>query len=138
MTDAIVHFDAEDARMIFAIKEAQSTLRTFFDAYLCPQPNQTAFLLKVLFESGDISEHIWIADIDASVSPLEGTVANETNFSGLSFMQRVRFRPEQITDWMYIEDGYLVGGYTTQVIRAGLSSEERKQYDANSPYKFRA
>ncbi len=136
MSDTTVPFDSEDARMRFAIDEARSSLRKFFDAYLNPKPNQTAFLLKVLFESGEASEHIWLADIDASVSPLEGTVANEPNLPGLTFMERVRFNPWQITDWMYIEDGYLVGGYTTQVIRAGLTTAERAQYDANAPYKF--
>ena len=34
-------------------------------------------------------------------------------------MQRVEFQPSYISDWMYIENGYLVGGYTTRVIRDG-------------------
>ena len=46
MSDTIVQFDPEDARMRFAIDEAQTTLRSFFDAYVNPKPNQTAFLLK--------------------------------------------------------------------------------------------
>jgi uncharacterized protein YegJ (DUF2314 family) len=137
MSDAVVPFDSEDARMRFAIDEARRSLRTFFDAFVRPKPNQTAFLLKVLFESGEASEHIWLADIDASVSPLLGTVANEPNLPGLTFMERASFEPSQITDWMYLEDGYLVGGYTTQVIRAGLTPEERASHDANAPYKFR-
>lgn len=55
----------------------------------------------------------------------------------INFMERVSFLPSQITDWMFLEDGYLVGGYTTQVIRAGLTTAERAQYDASAPYKFR-
>lgn len=137
MSDNVVPFDSEDERMRFAIDEARNTLRTFFEAYANPKPNQTAFLLKVLFESGEASEHIWLADIDASVSPLEGTVANEPSLPGLTFMERASFEPWQITDWMYVEDGYLVGGYTTQVVRAGLTPAERAQHDANAPYKFR-
>lgn len=137
MSDTIVQFDPENSRMRFAIDEARGTLRTFFDAYVNPKPNQTAFLLKVLFEVEGASEHIWLADIDASLSSLEGTVANESNLPGLNFMERVTFVPSQITDWMYIEDGFLVGGYTTQVIRAGLTTTERAEYDANAPYRFR-
>jgi uncharacterized protein YegJ (DUF2314 family) len=137
MTDTIVSFSSEDERMEFAVDEARRTLRTFFEAYTSPKSNQTAFLLKAMFESGSNTEHIWLADINASVMPLEGTIANETDFPGLSFMQRVTFEPMQITDWMYIEDGYLVGGYTTRVIRAGLTQAERVEYDANAPYRFR-
>jgi len=120
-----------------AIQSARQTLRDFFDALANPMPNQESFLLKVLFESQGKKEHIWMADIDASVFPLEGTVANEPEISGLSFMQRASFHPSQITDWMYIENGYLVGGFTTLAIRAGLSRQERAEYDSNAPYKFR-
>lgn len=52
-------------------------------------------------------------------------------------MQRVEFEPLYISDWMYIEDGYLVGGYTTRVIRDRMTEEERKKHDAQAPYKFR-
>jgi uncharacterized protein YegJ (DUF2314 family) len=52
-------------------------------------------------------------------------------------MQRVDFEPSYISDWMYIEDGYLVGGYTTRVIRDRMTPKERTAYDAQAPYKFR-
>jgi len=123
--------------MQFAIEEARRTLRSFFDAFVAPRPNQTSFLLKVLFESDGEKEHIWVADVDASVSPLEGTVANEPKLPGFTFMQRTTFMPSQITDWMYVEDGYLVGGFTTQVIRSGMSAAQRAEYEAHAPYRFR-
>ena len=63
--------------------------------------------------------------------------ANEPQLPGLRFMERTTFHPSQFTDWMYIEDGFLVGGFITRVIRAGMSPEERKEYDSHAPYKFR-
>jgi uncharacterized protein YegJ (DUF2314 family) len=137
MSDPTVSFADQDQRMAFAIDEARRSLNVFFDAFCSPKRNQTAFLLKVRFEVPEKIEHIWLADIDASVMPLEGTVANEPNFPGLEFMQRVEFYPSAITDWMFIEDGYLVGGFTTQVIRSRMSPEERASFDANAPYRFR-
>jgi uncharacterized protein YegJ (DUF2314 family) len=136
MSDPIISFSDQDKRMAFAIDEARESLGVFFDAFCAPKNNQTAFLLKVRFESPEKVEHIWLADVDASVMPLQGTVANEPDFPGLKFMQRVEFHPSQITDWMFIEDGYLVGGFTTQVIRSGMTPEERETYDANAPYRF--
>ena len=109
----------------------------FFDAFVMPKPNQKSFLLKVLFEQDGKGEHLWMADINAKVFPLEGTVANEPRLNGLKFMQRATFHPSQVSDWMYVEDGYLVGGFTTQVIRAAMSPEQRQKYDARAPYKFR-
>ena len=49
----------------------------------------------------------------------------------------LEFHPTQITDWMYVESGYLVGGYTTQVVRNAMSMAERAEYDAAAPYRFR-
>jgi uncharacterized protein YegJ (DUF2314 family) len=136
-TNPSYSFLENDRRMNFAIEEGRRSLRSFFDAFVKPTPNQKAFLLKAEFTEGDTTEHIWLADIDASTMPMTGTIGNEPLIKSLSFMQRVEFRPEQISDWMYVEDGYLVGGFTIQVIRAGLSSEERAAYDAKAPYKFR-
>jgi uncharacterized protein YegJ (DUF2314 family) len=137
MEDSLVFFGETDPRMRFAIQEARRTLRTFFDAFVTPKENQTSFLLKVLFRSGAEKEHIWVADINASVSPLEGTIANEPKLAGLRFMERTTFGPSQITDWMYVEDGYLVGGFTTQVIRSCMSPSQRAEYESHAPYKFR-
>jgi uncharacterized protein YegJ (DUF2314 family) len=137
MGNGIYNFSEQDPRMEFAINEAQRTHEEFFDAFTSPKENQNSFLLKVLFESEGEVEHIWVADIDASVFPLEGTVANETSLNGVEFMQRISFHPSKITDWMYLENGYLIGGFTTQVIRSSLSAEERAEYDANAPYKFK-
>ena len=137
MNDKIVNFTDGDKSIAFAIEHAQETLNVFFNAFLSPQDNQESFLLKVKFEDDQNVEHIWVADINASTFPLQGTVANETNFPNIKFMQRVEFHPSRITDWMFIEDGFLVGGYTTQVIRSQLTTQERVDYDANAPYSFK-
>ncbi len=68
------------------------------------------------YVAGERTEHIWLADLDLSTMPGTGTVANETDFPGLTYMQRASFKPDQITDWMYLEDDKLVGGYTTRVL----------------------
>jgi uncharacterized protein YegJ (DUF2314 family) len=136
MTDTYLSVESDDPKMAAAIREAQATLRTFFDAFVRPKSNQTAFLLKARFEHDGDVEHIWLADIDASVSPLQGTVANEPRLPTLKFMEPATFTPADITDWMYIQDGYLVGGYTTRAIRDALSPTERAAYDAQAPYKF--
>jgi uncharacterized protein YegJ (DUF2314 family) len=137
MVDRIYDLAGPDVPMRNAIHHARQTLRDFFEAFNQPKSNQRSFLLKVRFESEGKNEHIWVADIDASISPIEGTIANEPELPGLTFMQRASFHPTQITDWMYIEDGYLVGGFTTMAIRAGLSHADRVEYDANAPFKFR-
>ncbi len=137
MEPDIVQFCDNDPRMKFAIDEASRSLKTFLYTCAEPKPSQTNFLLKVRFEANGIIEHIWLADIDLSVFPTQGTVANKTSFPGLDFMKRVTFMPDQITDWMYLEDGFLVGGFTIRVVRDGLSPEQRADYDARLPFKIK-
>lgn len=137
MSSRLVTFAEDDPLIARAIEEAQRSLPQFFEAYSAPESNQSAFLVKVMCEVGEHVEHIWVADIDASVFPLQGTIANEPNLPGLRFMDRLEFHPSRITDWMYIEDGYLVGGFTTKAIRSTLSADERAAFDAGKPYRFR-
>jgi uncharacterized protein YegJ (DUF2314 family) len=70
----------------------------------------------VCYSKGDRKEHIWLGDLDLSTLPGTGTVANETDFPGLAYMQRASFKPEQITDWMYFENDELVGGFTSRLL----------------------
>lgn len=141
MTDPVIPFKSEDQLMLLAIDQARKTINFFIDSFCHPKKNQTSFLLKVMFENEQSSEHIWVADLDFSTLPAKGTVtgtiANEPKMPGLGFMQRIEFHPSKVTDWMFIEDGYLVGGYTTRVIRACMTAEERLAFDSNAPYKIR-
>lgn len=135
--DRTVSCSSEDADMEAAISEAKASFGQFIAAYCDPIEQQTSFLVKVVFDEGEQREHIWLADLDFSGKNPSGIVANEPNLSSLKFMQRVEFAPSHISDWMFIEDGYVVGGYTTRVIRSRMTSEERQQFDAKVPYKFR-
>jgi uncharacterized protein YegJ (DUF2314 family) len=93
--------------------------------------------VKAIFVEGEEVEHVWLADLDFSGTLPNGVVANEPLLPSLKFMQTVEFHPSQITDWMYVDDGYLIGGYTTRVIRDRMTPEERRDHDAAVPYKFR-
>jgi len=119
-----------------AIRKAKDTIRQFLEAFFEPTKKQKSFLLKVVFDEGEQREHIWLADLDFGGDKPTGVIANEPGLPSLKFMQRVEFEPSYISDWMYVEDGYLVGGYTTRIIRERMTPEERREYDAQSPYKF--
>jgi uncharacterized protein YegJ (DUF2314 family) len=134
--DETVPFSSDDAQMDAAISEAKASIRNFFEAFFHPKEGQRGFLVKVVFDEDDRREHIWMADLNFHGEKPTGVIANEPGLPSLKFMQRVAFEASYISDWMYIEDGYLVGGYTTRVIRDRMSAEERKRHDAQAPYKF--
>ena len=135
--DKIVPFSPSDEQTEAAIHEAKASFEKFIEAFCHPTEQQKNFLVKVVFDEGEHREHIWLADLDFGDKKPSGVVANEPNLPSLKFMQRVEFEPSYISDWMYIEDGYLVGGYTTRVIRDRMTPDERMRHDAQAPYKFR-
>jgi uncharacterized protein YegJ (DUF2314 family) len=112
--------------------------RRFFDALASPaaEGRTTSFLLKVAFSEGGEVEHIWLADLDFSSPQPTGVVANEPTLRGMRFMERVGFELARVTDWMYVEDGRLVGGYTTRLLRDRMTREQREAFDAEAPYRF--
>ena len=132
-----VKYSSEDAEMSAAIRKAKETIEQFFEAFVEQTEGQKSFLLKVVFDKGDQREHIWLADLDFRGSKPSGVIANEPKLPNLKFMQRVKFNPSHISDWMYVEDDYLIGGYTTRLIRHRMTPKVRREFDARSPYKFK-
>lgn len=43
--------------------------------------------------------------------------------------KRLGFDPEDVFDWMVIDNGHLLGGFTLRVTRESLAPEERAAYD---------
>jgi uncharacterized protein YegJ (DUF2314 family) len=46
----------------------------------------------------------------------------------------VTVAPDEISDWMYVDNGKLVGGYTIRVLVDKLPPNERKQVEQESGY----
>jgi uncharacterized protein YegJ (DUF2314 family) len=119
--DQIVQVAGCNEQMGEAIDQARASICDFFAAFEDPKPNHTAFLIKARFVDGEKSEHIWLADLDFKTRPATGVIANEPDIRTVTYMERVPFLPEQISDWMYMEDGKLVGGFTTKVLLRAVS-----------------
>jgi uncharacterized protein YegJ (DUF2314 family) len=134
--DPTIPFASDDSEMEAAIRAAKESFGQFLQTFVRPSKGQRAFLVKAVFVAGEEVEHIWLADLNFSGGRPRGIVANEPALPGMIFKQSVEFEPSQITDWMYVEDGYLVGGFTTRLIRQRMSPEQRRDFDASVPYKF--
>jgi len=53
----------------------------------------------------------------------------------LKIGDEVSFPPAELTDWMYMEDGKIIGGYTIRVLRKRMSAKEGADFDANLQFK---
>lgn len=127
----MVYVPSEDERMNWAIEKANLTLWYFEESLNNKQPYQNYFSIKVLITDGDEGEHIWLTDPHFDdEGNLFGTVGNEpVNIRSVKFNQKIGIKRDLISDWMIIENGRLIGGYTIRAIRDGIAEKEKAAFD---------
>jgi uncharacterized protein YegJ (DUF2314 family) len=126
----IVKLTSDDADMNAAIARARDTLPTFWASYDAPKPSETGHGLKVRFAVGpDRFEHIWMSEVEKLPDGnFSGRFANQpSDLPGKNEGDQVEFKQVDITDWLFIRNGKVVGGET---IRLLLKSMPKEQADA--------
>ena len=109
---------ALDPRMSDAIQRARASLRQFFAALRLPRNGQTDFQLQAIFKDGEQRELVWLSDLNFNTRPATGIVSARPRIKTITYRQRVPFRPDQMSDWKYRDNGRLVGGFTLRIPQA--------------------
>jgi uncharacterized protein YegJ (DUF2314 family) len=111
----VVDVRSGDPEMNAAIAQARATLPKFWASFGAPQPSETGYSLKVRFPYGSNNgEHIWIAEVKKIADGrYSGKFANAPrHLPGKRAGDLVEFRDADITDWMFLRNGKIVGGET--------------------------
>jgi uncharacterized protein YegJ (DUF2314 family) len=129
---------AEDLAMNSAIIESNKTLGEFDKALRSNDPSYTAFSVKTRYKTPDGGgEHMWIAGIKLVNGNYRGFVNNEAEkTTEVEYGDTVIVHRNEITDWMFLDNNVLRGGYTIRVIRDRLSKEERIKMDEELGFKI--
>ncbi|MEM7601405.1 MAG: DUF2314 domain-containing protein [Verrucomicrobiota bacterium] len=125
--DFVQSFD--DARMASAIAEAKENIDIFISALEEQDSSLKGFAIKKAYAHGaDDQEFIWINEVNLVEGVFEGEINNEpVNDIGVSLGQRVRVKPEEVEDWLFMSNGRLKGGYTIVALVYGTDDEEEYQ-----------
>ncbi len=104
---------------------------------MAKRPGQTTFTVKVPVSDGEHVEHMWLMPVVDLGHAVRGTINNEPDrVTGVRIGEVREFAKDEISDWMYIDNGHLVGGYTLRAMYNSASPEERATLELNSPFKF--
>jgi uncharacterized protein YegJ (DUF2314 family) len=123
--------------MSAAINRARETRGDFLAALKSPKPNQNGFLVKFPFEDGQMVEHMWVSDLEIKGPTLSGILNNyPKDIRNYSYGQPVVIDASRISDWMYVQDGRLVGGYTLRVMYKSYSPEQLRELEESQGYKI--
>jgi len=134
----VVNVDSDDVEMNTAISKARESTAEFLQILTSPKPNQTDFSAKRPYpkKSGSGGEHIWISDLTYDGKLLHGKVGDDpVDIANLKIGDEVSFPPAELTDWLYLEDGKIVGGYTIRVLRKRMSPQEGADFDSRLQFK---
>lgn len=133
---AVVHVSDDDNAVNRAMDEARATVDQFIAALNSPQPSQQAFSVKLLVSDGQHGEHMWVAPVRFDQGKFYGQINNvPERVRGVKLGDEVSVSANEISDWMFVDRGRLIGGYTIRVLRDGLGAAEKRQFDRSVPFK---
>lgn len=124
----------ENERMNWAMEKARLTLHYFEACLANPKEGQDYFSIKARIEDNGNVEHIWLRDSSFdNDGNIFGVVGNEPiQVTNVSINEKIGIDKDHVSDWMIIEKGKLIGGYTIRAIRDGLQGEAAlADFDAN-------
>lgn len=111
-------------------RKARKTFDAFIAALRSAASDQSRFAVKMRFAEGDVVEHIWLAGVSFDGSVFSGRIGNNpVDLKQVRLGRKVSIRPGEISDWMYIENGRLVGGYTIRLMCEDMSPKEKEQFE---------
>lgn len=127
----IHNVSGDNAQMNWAMEKARHTIGYFRESLQSPRPDQFGFTLKVRLEDENGIEHIWMNDLSVdSDGVFYGMVDAEPSIvKSVNFGAKIGIGIDNISDWLVIEQGRMIGGYTIRVYREGLSHDERAAFD---------
>jgi uncharacterized protein YegJ (DUF2314 family) len=127
----------DDKQMDRAVENAQKSLGFFMAALHAKKDGDTVFEIKKGFVDGNKVEHLWIREVTYDGKNFHGKIDNRPlEVSNVHLGQGVTLAPQDVTDWMFLKDGKLIGGYTTRVLYARLSPEDKAEFDKRAEFKI--
>ncbi len=124
--DQVISVPDSDRAMGQAIQRARATLPHFFKLLTGAHGKKHGFGLKSAIRDGDAVEHMWLLDPKQVNGEWTGVIDNvPRTVSSVKMGLRYAIPHGSISDWMYMENGKLYGGYTIRVLAERVSPEEK-------------
>jgi uncharacterized protein YegJ (DUF2314 family) len=125
----VIHIAKNDVQMRRAVREARKTVGVFIAALKHPAKGQHDFEVKKPFVKDGEVEHLWLSHVEFHGNHFHGRVDNHPHrMEGVKFGDRVSVNPNEISDWAFVDNGKLVGGYTIRALCCFLTPERRMEF----------
>lgn len=116
---------SDDPEMNAAIAKARASLPQFWREFNHPEQSESGFSLKVRISDQGKVEHFWTIDIKRQGDKIIGTINNDAEMvKTVKLGDTVEIPETNITDWLYIRNGKMVGNFTIRPLLKHVSREE--------------
>jgi uncharacterized protein YegJ (DUF2314 family) len=121
-----------DPDMDEAKAKARNTLAHFWEKFADPGADEHGFALKVAIPFGENnSEHIWTKDMVRKDGKISVVIDNTPrDVKTVRAGQRIEVADNQISDWMYVRNGKIVGNYTMRPLLKRMPAQDAARYRA--------
>ena len=127
--DKVLSVEQNDAEMNAAIAKARETLPQFWQAFDKRDRGERDFALKVRITDKNGAEHFWAVGLERRDAKIMGTINNDPNIvRNVKLGDRIEIPEADISDWMYLRDGKMVGNQTIKPLFKQMSASEAQQY----------
>ncbi|MDB5200663.1 MAG: hypothetical protein JWQ27_72 [Ferruginibacter sp.] len=129
---------SEDPSMNAAIDKARKTIHEFDKAFETNDTSCTDFAVKKRYKTPDDGgEHMWVAVVTIENGNYKGIINNEAQQTKeVKYGDTVLIQKNDITDWMYVKNNLLKGGFTLRALRVNMNKEERITMDKSLGFKI--
>ena len=122
---AVIGASGDDPKMLAATAEARKTWPDFVKAFRNKPENSESFSAKFPFDAPDQKEFMWVEVVSINGDTVVGRLGNDPVWvKDLKLGDEVKMKVSQLSDWMYLKDGEIVGGYTVKVLMEKQQQEK--------------
>lgn len=126
--DKIITVEPNDPEMVAAIAKARETLPEFWRAFEKRDHGESDFALKVKITDNRGTEHFWATGIERRDGKTMGTVNNDPNIvASVKIGDRVEISEGDISDWLFMRDGKMVGNETLRPLLKRMPAAEAEK-----------
>lgn len=135
--DKVYSFSPDDADMNAAIVKANKTYPEFLRLFSAGDSSLSRFSVKMFFEYGEGREHMWVTELYLENGKLFGLLDSDPMYiDSLERGDTLLVSENAVSDWLYVKNGKMVGGYTLKVTYNNLDSAEKKELKAVVPFEI--
>lgn len=136
-TATVTESSNTDPEMESAFAEARATLDEFIQLLAEPNPTRAFVALKIRFTLPDgTTQDIWCDDVTYADDQFTGNMGDDIPLLRLAFGDRISLSQNDIVDWMIVQDGKLIGGFTIRVAYSRMTPAEKEFFLNDAGYSI--